>query len=153
MAWAAVDIQASERLVFNRIAIHVFAPGFRLSVLDVIILVVGVVAAFGLAMVVWWWGFVVGFVVAHFFLFCNVVRMARPLELAWTGVFVALAAATVALDAPPGWPLTASVSLVTTVAVVIIEMRKPSYHGLGWQWINPGLPAWWEAWKAERSDG
>jgi len=134
--------------VFNTNAKHAFAPGFRLSALDVIILVVGVVTAFALVMVVWWGGFVVGFVVAHFFLFCNVVRMARLLELAWAGVFVALAAATVALDAP-GWPVTATVSLVATVVVVVVQMRKPSYHGLGWQWINPGLPAWWETWKGE----
>jgi len=134
--------------VFNTKAKHAFAPGFRLSALDVIILVVGVVTAFALVMVVWWGGFVVGFVVAHFFLFCNVVRMARLLELAWAGVFVALAAATVALDAP-GWPVTATVSLVATVVVVVVQMRKPSYHGLGWQWINPGLPAWWETWKGE----
>jgi len=134
--------------VFNTKAKHAFAPGFRLSALDVIILVVGVVTAFALVMVVWWGGFVVGFVVAHFFLFCNVVRMARLLELAWAGVFVALAAATVALDAP-GWPVTATVSLVATVVVVVVQMRKPSYHGLGWQWINPGLPAWWETWKGK----
>ena len=134
--------------MFNTNAKHAFAPGFRLSALDVIILVVGVVTAFALVMVVWWGGFVVGFVVAHFFLFCNVVRMARLLELAWAGVFVALAAATVALDAP-GWPVTATVSLVATVVVVVVQMRKPSYHGLGWQWINPGLPAWWETWKGE----
>ena len=134
--------------MFNTKAKHAFAPGFRLSALDVIILVVGVVTAFALVMVVWWGGFVVGFVVAHFFLFCNVVRMARLLELAWAGVFVALAAATVALDAP-GWPVTATVSLVATVVVVVVQMRKPSYHGLGWQWINPGLPAWWETWKGK----
>ena len=56
----------------------------------------GVVAAIVLSMFVWWQGFVVGFVVAHFFLFCNVVRMARPLEFLWSGIFVALAAATIA---------------------------------------------------------
>jgi hypothetical protein len=148
VARAAIGITVTERPVFNTKAKHAFAPGFRLSALDVIILVVGVVTAFALVMVVWWGGFVVGFVVAHFFLFCNVVRMARFLELAWAGVFVALAAATVALDAP-GWPVTATVSLVATVVVVVVQMRKPSYHGLGWQWINPGLPAWWETWKGE----
>ena len=125
-----------------------FAPGFRLSALDVFILAIGGVAALALAMVVWWWGFVVGFVLGHFFLFCNVVRLARPLERAWAGVFLALAAGTVALGVP-GWPVTASVSLVATVVVVRVEMRKPSYHGLAWQWINPGLPAWWETWKGE----
>jgi len=125
-----------------------FAPGFRLSVVDLIILVIGAVAALALFSMVWWWGFVVGFALAHFFLFCNVVRMARPLELAWSSVFVALAAATVALDAP-GWLATTCVSLLVTVVVVLLEVRKPSYHGVGWRRINPGLPTWWAAQTAE----
>jgi hypothetical protein len=138
--------------VFKRNTKHAFAPGFRLSVLDVIILAVGVTAAFALATAVWWWGFVVGFVLAHFFLFCNVMRMARPLELAWAAVFVVLAAATVALDTP-GWQVTVPVSLVATVVVVVVQMRKPSYHGLGWQWINPELPNWWESWESKSTAG
>jgi hypothetical protein len=121
-----------------------FAPGFRFSALDGFVLVGGTAAAIVLATYVWWWGFVVAFVLAHFFLFCNVVRMARPLELAWAAVFVVLAGSTVAIETP-GWLITALVALVMTVVVVIVEMRKPSYHGVGWQRINPGLPAWWEA--------
>ena len=77
-----------------------FAPGFRLSVVDGIVLVAGVIAVFLLSTAVWWWGFVVGFVLGHFILFCNIVRIARPLELIWSGVFVVLAAATIALDVP-----------------------------------------------------
>jgi hypothetical protein len=121
-----------------------FAPGFRLSVRDVLVLVAGIGGTIVLSMFIWWWGFVVGFVVGHFFLFCNVVRLARPLELLWGAVFVALTAATIALETP-GWLPTALLSLVVTVTVVVVEMRKPSYHGVGWRWINPGLPAWWEA--------
>jgi len=124
-----------------------FAPGFRLSLRDAIVLVAGSSAGIALATMVWWWGFVIGFVVAHFFLFCNVVRMARPLELAWAALFVALAAGTIALDFP-GWPAAISISLAATVAVVALQLRKPSYHGLGWQRINPGLPAWWAAQQA-----
>ena len=152
MAWAAIGITVNETPAFRAKAQQAFAPGFRLSALDVFVLAVGVVAALALAMVVWWWGFAVAFVLGPFFLFCNVVRMARPLELAWAGVFLVLAAGTVALDVP-GWPVTASVSLVATVVVVMVEMRKPSYHGLAWQLINPGLPAWWEARKAESGGG
>jgi hypothetical protein len=129
-----------------------FAPGFRLSVRDVIILNVGLVVVFALAKIVWWGAFVVGFVLGHFFLFCNVIRMSRSLELAWAVVFATLAAATLALDAP-GWPVTVSVSLIATLALVGLEMRKPSYHGVGWKWINPGLPAWWKAWHRETPDG
>jgi len=130
---------------------HDFAPGFQLSVLDVIILAVGLTAAFALATAVWWCGFVVGFVLGHFFLFCNVVRMARSLELAWAAVFVVLAVATVALGIP-GWQVTVSVSLFTTVVVIVVQIRKPSYHGLGWRWINPELPNWWES-RVSKSTG
>jgi hypothetical protein len=91
-----------------------------------------------------WWGFLVAFVVAHFFLFCNVVRMARPYELAWAAVFLPLASSTM-LAGAPGWPVTTAASLAVTVAVVVLQMRRPSYHGVAWQRVNPGLPTWWEA--------
>lgn len=88
------------------------------------------------------------FVLAHFFLFCNVFRLARPLELVWAAVFVALAAGTLAIDIP-GWPATAAISLCVTVVVIPLEMRKLSYHGVGWERINPGLRSWWESRGAE----
>ena len=127
-----------------------FAPGFCLSFVDGFVLLGGVAGIVILSMFVWWWGFVLGFVLGHFFLFCNVVRMARPLELFWSGVFVALAGATIVLETPC-WLVTALLSLVVTGIVVAVEMRKPSYHGVGWKWINPGLPAWWESRMAERA--
>jgi hypothetical protein len=124
-----------------------FAPGFRLSWRDAIVLAIGSAAALALASVVWWWGFVVAFVLGHFFLFCNVIRMARALELAWTAVFVVLASASI-LTGLPGWRVTAAGSLLTTAVLVAVQMRRPSYHGLGWERINPGLPAWWETHRA-----
>ena len=124
-----------------------FSPGFRLSLVDIAVLLVGTIVAVALSFVLPWLAFVIAFVVGHFFLFCNIVRMARPLELIWAGVFVMLAGATVILESP-GWLVTACASLVVTSVVVIIQARKPSYHGAGWQWINPGLPAWWESQSA-----
>jgi len=134
--------------VFKRNSGNTFAPGFRLSVLDVTILTLGATVAYALATEVWWWGFLVGFVIGHFFLFCNVLRMARSLELAWAAVFIVLAAATLTLDIID-WQVTVSISLVATVVVAVIQMRRPSYHGIGWQWINPELPEWW---KSRESD-
>ena len=37
-----------------------FAPGFRLTTLDVIVLFVGAIATLVLACMTWWWGFVHG---------------------------------------------------------------------------------------------
>jgi hypothetical protein len=138
--------------VFKIKSTHAFAPGFRLSVLDMAVLTVGVTAAFALASAVFWWGIMFGFVLGHFFLFCNVVRMTRPLELAWAAVFVFLAAATIALGTP-GWRATVSLSLFATVTVVVLQIRKPSYHGAGWRWINPDLPNWWEHKESQSADG
>lgn len=129
-----------------------FAPGFRLSKVDVFVLVGGTMGAIVLSMYGWWWGFILAFVLAHFFLFCNIVRIARPLELIWAGVFISLAGTTIAFEMP-GWLVTVPVSLFVTVVVVVVEMRKPSYHGVGWQWINPGLPEWWKARVGEKVGG
>lgn len=121
-----------------------FAPGFRLTRSDISFVIALILATTALAAMTWWWGFVVGFVGGNFFLFCNVFRVARWLELSWSGLFLTLAGATILFEVP-GWLITASAGLAATVVVVRLEMRKPSYHGVGWQWINPGLPAWWEA--------
>jgi hypothetical protein len=125
-----------------------FAPGFRLSALDIGVLLIGAASAILLAFVLPWLSFVVAFVIGHFFLFCNIIRMARPLELIWAGVFVLLAGATAAVEIP-GWGITAGASLAMTAILVAMQMRKPSYHGVGWQWINPQLPAWWDSHAAE----
>lgn len=121
-----------------------FSPGFRLSALDVLVLIVGAASAVYFGIQTRWIGLVIGFVVGHFFLFCNVFRMSRPLELIWAAVFLVLASGTIASDLP-GWPIAIGLSLSVTVAVIITEMKKPSYHGIGWQKINPGLPDWWAA--------
>jgi FtsH-binding integral membrane protein len=121
-----------------------FAPGFRLYARDIAVIAAGAAAALGVSSLEPWWGIMVAFVVGHFFLFCNIVRMARPLELAWAALFLALAVPTLLLGTP-GWPATAAVSLAMTAVVVALQMRRPSYHGLGWSRINPGLRRWWES--------
>src|SRR6476619_4959849 len=77
--------------LFPNVTNRLFAPGFRLSRVDVAVLFAGAVAAVSLATTDVWAGVAVGFVVGHFFLFCNVLRMSRPLELTWAGVFMGLA--------------------------------------------------------------
>jgi hypothetical protein len=89
-------------------------------------------------------GLIVGFAVGHFFLFCNVFRVARPLELAWSTLFVALAGSTI-ITKQPGWPLTIGATFVATLLVIAEQLRKPSYHGIAWQRLNPRLLEWWKA--------
>ena len=119
-----------------------FSPGFRLSVVDLSVVALGAVVAAASASIDPSWALAIGLPVAHFFLFCNVFRISRPLELLWAGVFLILAGSTVAWNAP-GWLATVLVSACVTVAVVVLEMRKPSYHGVGWRRVNPRLREWW----------
>lgn len=120
-----------------------FTPGFQLSVLDVVVLILAVIGTYVLGRYSWWAGLIILFVVGHFFLFCNIFRIARKSELIWAGTFEVLTAATI-LTEIPGWTITIVSSLLLTLLLVMLEMRKPSYHGIGWQRINPNLPAYWE---------
>jgi hypothetical protein len=120
-----------------------FAPGFRLSTRDVLTLIVGAVVALAVASVDLWIGLAIAFVVAHFFLFCNVLRISRPPELVWAAFFAVLAITATAGILP--WPLVFAFSAALTLILAAREARKPSYHGMAWQFINPRLPQWWAA--------
>lgn len=132
-----------------------FRPGFRCSVIDLIVIVLG--SLFALA-----WGtsfdillriyspipdLAVGLglflPVFAFFLFCNVFRVSRPLELVWAAFYVILFTATVRFEVLD-WRLTIGLLVFAMTTVILIEMRRPSYHGVGWQKINPDLPTWWK---------
>jgi hypothetical protein len=129
-----------------------FQPGFRLSAIDIVVLCLGTIATIALWQRTWWIGFVIAFVTAHFFLFCNVFRISRPLELCWAGVFCLLAGSTIAADWP-GWPVAIAGSLVGTLTVLVLGIRAPDYHGVLWQRLNPDLPQWWEANRADTNKG
>jgi hypothetical protein len=127
-----------------------FQPGFRFLPADAVMLIAA--AAFG-----WWiydrgpWlAWVTAFVVGNFFLFCNVFRIARALELLWTVIFLTLAAIRLRKGALE-WSTIYLSCTALTIALVLIEMRKPSYHGVGWKTINPGLKDWWLKEKGVRS--
>jgi len=121
-----------------------FKPGFRLSKIDILVIIVGVVvaaASFSYSSV---FAFLVLFVIGHFFLFCNIIRMSRSSELIWSVIFLALSSTSL-LKGIPSWSVTALISILLTVILVVIETRKSSYHGVAWQKVNPGLPEWFSA--------
>jgi len=121
-----------------------FNPGFRISAIDFGVLLAGAIGSYLIAQVESWLGLAIAFTVGHFFLFCNVFRMPRLLELVWSALFLALAGSSIAFQ-QPGWLFSFSLSLVGTAVLVAFQMRQPSYHGVGWNRINPQLPEWWRA--------
>ena len=121
-----------------------FSPGFRFSTLDAAVLVVGAVAAIGMSLIDRNLTLAVAFVVAHFFLFCNVIRMSRPLELTWAIAFAALTMCCVMFELI-SWTMVFVLSSALTALLVFIEVRRPSYHGVGWRIVNPKLREWWLA--------
>ncbi len=121
-----------------------FSPGFRLSHFDAIVIMC--FASLGLmifqdnripGVIIW-------FVAGNFFLFCNVFRVARRLELIWAAIFLALTACSTRFGVPD-WPITFGVSLAVTIIVIGASLRSPSYHGILWQKINPQLREWWSS--------
>ena len=42
-----------------------------------------------------------------------------------------------------------AISGVTTINLAAIQMRRPSYHGVGWQKLNPRFPEWWQSTRSE----
>ncbi len=119
-----------------------FQPGFRLSEMEVGIILLGVCVSVLLGRFDERLGMMVLFVLAHFFLFCNVLRMSRPLELIWAGFFVLLAGSTFYFGFPQ-WNITMAAMLGMTLILVFIQCLLPSYHGVLWRKINPNLEQWW----------
>lgn len=119
-----------------------FRPGFRLSAFDIGVLIAGAIGSVLVALQLSVLGAAIAFVIGHFFLFCNVIRMARPLELVWAAMFAVISGAT-ALAGFPGWPATFVMSAIATLILVAIQLQMPSYHGVLWQHFNPQLPEWW----------
>jgi hypothetical protein len=121
-----------------------FRPGFRLSEFDVGVLIVGILVSVIVGRSDDWLGLAVAFTVAHFFLFCNVLRMSRSYELIWAALFLLLAASTI-LQGVPTWSNTFLAMLLCTFVLAGVAIRKPSYHGVCWRIVNPNLPQWWAA--------
>ena len=122
-----------------------FQPGFRFARLDAIALLLIGGTALGIAFRWPLAGAVVGFVLGHFFLFCNVFRIRRVPELIWAGGFFLMASHAMISDRPDWyWPQTFLLSLVLAAGLIGRDMRHPSYHGVWWQILNPGLREWWD---------
>lgn len=112
--------------------------GARFSLTD------GLVIVLAFALTMWlrridhelWW--IVPMVAGHFFLFCNVFLVWRQLEFIWAGVFVINVALHLALGCLDWWG-PCLWQLPVTIAVIVLQMRSPWYHGVWARRINPHL--------------
>ena len=76
-----------------------FRPVFRLSALDALVLVAGAAGAIAVWHVAPEFAVLGAVAILHFFLFCNVFRVARRPELVWSAVFLICVSARAALGA------------------------------------------------------
>lgn len=78
----------------------------------------------------------------HFFLFCNLFRVRRSYELAWTALFVANFTAWT-FSGVFSWEGVLAMQAPITIAALLLEMRSPRYHGIFCRRINAGhIDAW-----------
>ncbi len=73
----------------------------------------------------------------HFFLFCNVFRLRRSYELFWSILFLANIGFWLSRD-ELRWAEILALQTPLTIALILLEMRSPNYHGVFWARLNPG---------------
>lgn len=120
-----------------------FEPGFRASTADLCAIAAAACGAAALSDSFRTASLIIIVTTLHFFLFCNVFRIRRRPEMIWAGVFFLLSVATIRLEVP-GWPATIAAAAAVAAGLIARETRHPSYHGVGWERLNPGLRAWWD---------
>ena len=74
----------------------------------------------------------------HFFLFCNVFRLRRSYELFWSVLFLANIGFWLSRD-ELRWAEILAMQTPLTIALILLEMRSPNYHGVFWARLNPGF--------------
>ena len=112
--------------------------GFRFSLRDALVLLVLAAASAALyrnESALWWLVVLVG---GHFFLFCNVFRVARKRELAWAALLLVNVGLWIFLD-HMGWLPVMACQVPVSIAVVVSEIRCPHYHGIFADRLNPRL--------------
>jgi len=118
--------------------------GLRFSLTDGVVIVVAAVVTWIANEHIGSLAVLVPFLVGHFFLFCNVFRVRRSLELAWGASFVIhICGWLLPSDGDPRkllvWWVFCAIQLPITALVVGIEMRSSRYHGVFARRINPAF--------------
>lgn len=118
--------------------------GFRISATDGIVLVGGLLGCYALYAVSYDVTVILATVILHFFLFCNIFRVHRNLELMWGGIFVLNTLCWALLTTTgeiPWFSILASQSLITST-IIGFTISSSRYHGILWKKFNPTLTGW-----------
>lgn len=104
--------------------------GFRISWIDCVVIMTTVALTWSQ------WAATEGLIAilpitfGHFFLFCNVFRIHRNLELIWASCFMVAAGTWIVLQPLAWWWLLAGMSPIT-ITLITIEIKHERYHGVG----------------------
>jgi hypothetical protein len=109
--------------------------GFRLSHIDIIVLIIGMVAGVAGYLMIGKIALFAPYVIGHFFLFCNVFRIRRKLELIWATLFVINCAAWIHLVNFNVYAILFS-QLIFTFCIIANEIRHAQYHGVFCRRLN-----------------
>lgn len=104
-------------------------PGFRFSVVDGLFLALCAAGILLLRESMGTFVWIIAAAAGHFFLFCNVFRVRRSYELAWSAVFLANVLGW-AWAGRFTWTAVLAVQIPVTVLVIALEIRSPRYHGI-----------------------
>ena len=84
----------------------------------------------------------------HFFLFCNVFRLRRSYELFWSVLFLTNIGFWL-FHNELHWAGILALQTPLTIALILLEMRSPNYHGVFWARLNPGYGDGFDASESE----
>jgi hypothetical protein len=110
--------------------------GFRFSRSDLVVVLIGLFVIWHAAL----WhsdlAILTGFVLGHFFLYCNVFRVGERAELAW-GTLLLMNVTICGLLADGSWWVVLPLQCVVTALIIVRALMSPDYHGAWCQRINP----------------
>ena len=119
-----------------------FKPGFRISIIDIIFIMVMTVLAVSVSSINLYLSIIIILPCIQFFLFCNVFRIRRKNELIWATLYI--------VTGYCGYYFHINIILIVCILfsigmlLIFSEIKHPGYHGIMWQRINPNLKYWFK---------
>jgi hypothetical protein len=111
--------------------------GFRFSLADLAAIAVCALATWAMWPLLDTMAAAFPIVLGHFFLFCNIFRVPRLLELLWGAVFLINFAARLSLGRF-AWSAVLWTQLPFTLVVILTAIFQKDYHGIGYKLVSWG---------------